>query len=136
MWTTAVQDILTNAKLLGYLNFAIEELQNHVRNLLVFVAMTTFGCVNGIFLTSSHIHIDAVSHYAAGVVPAAHFSPGVHSPSKHKETFSKVASTEAHLHPHHIPGVPVVIAGPLQLAPLQHQLHGWGRSTFSRLGIF
>ena len=68
---------------------------------------------------------------AAGVVPAAHFSPRVHSLSKHNETFSKVASTEVHLHPHHIPGVP----GPLQLAPLQHQLHGWGRSAYSRLVI-
>ena len=42
-----------------------------------------------------------------------------------------VANAAPLLHPDNIPGVP----GPLQLAPLQHQLHSWGRSAYSRLVI-
>ena len=49
----------------------------------------------------------AVSHYAAGVVPAAHFSPRVHSPSKPKKAahvfatpaVAAVAVPKEHLHP-------------------------------------
>ena len=60
----------------------------------------------------------------------AHFSPEDCS-TFNPPAVAAVDNAAPLLHPHHIPGVP----GPLQLAPLQHQLHSWGRSAYSRLVI-
>ena len=60
----------------------------------------------------------------------AHFSPEDCS-TFNPPAVAAVDNAAPLLHPHHIPGVP----GPLQLAPLQHQLHGWGRSANTRLVI-
>ena len=84
-------------------------------------------------LQESHLLINTVEVKAAPVVSyAAHvFAPPAVAAVANAAPIVHQVPKE-HLHPHHIPGVPV---GSLQLAPLQHQLHSWGRSAYSRLVI-